>query len=141
MGSWLRCRCNVWRGGRGLAARLPGCCDGALPWCKGFCLGLRDRSVFGPGQVAWQSGRRVQLRRHLAQPGGQLGRQQVAVAVGGNRHATAPERGDDVAIVGADLGAIAAVDGASRAQAGESLRGARAGAAAAVHAAAELASD
>ena len=70
-----------------------------------------------------------------------LGRQPVAATRHLEQHLTAVEHGEHVAIVGTGFGAVAAVDGARLAQAGEALRGARSGAPPAMHAATELSPD
>jgi hypothetical protein len=120
---------------------LPGRSDGELPWCKGFCLRLQHSAVLRPAQPAGWPGRRQQFWDHAFQPGGELRRQPVGVADRVDYHSRAPGQGEDTAIQGAGLGAVVPVDGAGRAQSGQAFLGARAGAAAAMHAAAEFSPD
>ena len=131
---------GFWQRFRHPALRL-GHRDGELPWCKGFCLGPHQRAVLRPAQSVGREGWRHQHRRHAVQPGGEVGRQPVAAAHRREQHLPAAEHGQHVAFVGAGLGHCSAVDGAGGAQASEALRGARAGAPPAMHAAAELAPD
>jgi hypothetical protein len=94
-----------------------------------------------PAQSAGRPGRRQQFRGHAVQPGGELRRQPVGVANRADCHSRAAGQGEDVAIPGAGLGTVVPVDGAGGAQSGQTFRSARAGAAAAMHAAAEFSPD
>ena len=115
--------------------------DGELPWSKGFRLGPHQCAVLRPAQPFGREGWRHQHQRHAVEPGGEVGRQPIAAAHRREQHLPAAEHGQHVAFVGAGLGTVAPVDGAGGAQASEALRGARAGAPPAMHAAAELAPD
>ena len=110
----------------------PGClrlCDGALPWCMGFCLCLQRGALFGSAE-AGREVRRQQIRRDVAEVDDRvLGDLPVAA------------QADQVAVSCTDFGAVVPVDGAGNAEAGQAFPGARAGAAPAMHAAAKLASD
>jgi hypothetical protein len=124
MGFW----CVGLRGRRTPSGCL-GLRDGAFPWCMGFCLCLQRGAALGLAQ-AGRSGRRQQFRWDVAE-----------VEHGVSGHLPIAAQAEQVAISGALLGAVVPVDGAGLAQAGEAFLGTRAGAAPAMHAAAELASD
>jgi hypothetical protein len=115
--------------------------DGPLPRCKGFRLRQYHRPVLPPGQAAGKAGWQPQLSWHGGQPRGEIGRQVCLVAHGILPHAVSAQHGQGVAVPGALLGAVVAVDGVRRACTGEALGRARTGAAAAVHAAAVFAPD
>ena len=135
-------RCmGFWQRGRIASALRLGHRDGEPPWSKGFRLGPHQRAVLRPAQPFGREGWRHQHQRHAVQPGRELGRQPIAAAHRREQHLPAAEDSQHVAFVGAGLGTVAPVDGAGGAQASEALRGARAGAPPAMHAAAEFAPD
>jgi len=126
MGFWQR---YVGPGGRRAPSGCLRLCDGALPWCMGFCLCLQRGALFGSAE-AGREVRRQQIRWDAAEVDDRvLGDLPVAA------------QADQVAVSCPDLGAVVPVDGAGNAEAGQAFLGARAGAAPAMHAAAELASD
>ena len=132
---------GFWQRGRIASALRLGHRDGELPWSKGFRLGPHQRAVLRPAQSFGREGWRHQHQRHAVEPGREVGWQPIAAAHRREQHLPAAEHGQHVAFVGAGLGTVAPVDGAGGAQASEALRGARAGAPPAMHAATELAPD
>ncbi len=139
-GSWQpRRRCGECdQSGAGGAPGLSVQRDGLLPRREGRCLGALDGAVLRHAGAGGRVPRHLQFPRPLVVTGLQVRRQPVEAIHDRPQHLAAAHPTQDTPVVGAPLRAVAAVDGAGGAQPGHALRSAGAGAAAAMHAAAEF---
>jgi hypothetical protein len=129
-------------GGAGGEVGRAGLGDGGAPGREGSGDRVAHGAVLGCGDAAVGTRRRQQLRRVLvAVADGERGRQVGLAEEGGGVDPADAAQGGAEAVVGARLGAVAAVDGVGGAHLFAALGRARAGAAAAVHAAAQFAVD
>ncbi len=128
---WCMGFCQAGGGTDGALGRARGG-DRPLPGREGTGHGMAADAVLRRGDAAGRAGRRHQFGRVAIQAGDEGGRQMALVALRGDVDAGAAQHGETVAIAGAGLGAVVAVDGAGGAQVGEAVGGAAAGGAAAV---------
>ncbi len=125
----------------GGALGLPRQHDGLLPRCKGCCLRTLHGAVLGRRDAGGRVRRHPKLRRVLLETRHEFRRQPVAVPEHRAKHPAAASVAQDAAVAGALPGAVIAMDGAGGGDAGTARLGARAGAAAAMHAAPLPAAD